>query len=147
MVLLHIMCSLLSYAAFLVACGAGVLFLIQERQLKRKTIGRLCHQLPALGVSERITTMAMGAGVGLLSVGTVCGFVGTGTFFGQWWTGDPKEYLTLVLWLSSLGLLGWRFRAGLRGRRVAFLAILGFALVLVTSVGLRHLVVSMHPYV
>ena len=94
----HMTCSLLSYAAFLVAFVSGMLFLIQERQLKRKTMGVLFHRLPSLETLDRANFLAISAGFGLLSIGVVFGLVGVDALLGRWWTGDPKTSATLVLW-------------------------------------------------
>lgn len=146
MIILHTLCSLLSYAAFLTAFVAGILFLIQERQLKRKRMGWLFHRLPALGTLERLNYAAIGIGFVLLTVGLVCGFIGVRALFGRWWNGDPKEALTLLLWLSYLVLWLVRVRATLRGRRIALWSILGFTLVLFTLVGAGWALHSWHPY-
>jgi ABC-type transport system involved in cytochrome c biogenesis permease subunit len=145
MLIVHTICSLLSYVAFLLAFLSGMLFLIQERQLKRKTMGRLFHQLPSLELLDRVNFLTIGIGFGLLSIGAACGFLGAAVWLGRWWTGDPKEYLTVVLWLSYLALWLTRLRATLRGRRVALLSILGFSLVLLTLLGASWLVPSWHP--
>ena len=142
----HSACSLLSYAAFLVACVSGGMFLLQERQLKRKTIGVLFHQLPSLDVLDRINVFAIAIGFALLSIGTVCGFVGAGRRFGRWWNGDPKELLTVLLLGSYLTLWLIRVRATVRGRRIAWLSVLGFSLVLMTALGAGWLIHSGHPY-
>ena len=146
MVLVHMICSFLSYGAFLAAFISGILFLIQERQLKRKTLGMLFHRLPSLGALDRFNFIVVGAGFGLLSVGLLCGFLGEHRLLGRWWTGDPKEYLTVFLWLSYLGLWFLRLRATLRGRRVALLSVLGFSLVLFTFIGASRMAHSVHPY-
>ena len=145
MVLVHTVCSLLSYAAFLTAFISGTLFLVQERQLKRKTMGVLFHRLPPLEVLDRINFIAIGIGFALLSIGAAFGFIEAGLVLGRWWNGDPKEYLTVALWLSYLTLWLIRLRATLRGRRVALLSILGFSLVLLTFLGASWLVPSWHP--
>ncbi len=146
MVILHMVCALLSYVAFLVACTSSVLFLIQERQLKRKTLGKLFHSLPSLEILDHVNFMAIGIGFGLLSIGVVCGLVGSRIILGRWWMGDPKEYLTVILWASYLLLWIIRLRATLRGRRVALLSVLSFTLVLFTTVSTTWLVPSLHPY-
>ena len=142
----HMLCSLLSYLAFLVAFVAGVLFLIQERQLKRKTLGMLFHRLPSLDALDRVNFVAIGAGFALLTVGAACGFAGVKALLGRWWLGDPKEYGTVLLWTAYLALWIVRLRATLRGRRVALLSILGFTLVAFTFLGAGYLVPSAHPY-
>jgi len=144
---LHTWCSLLSYGAFLAAFAAGVLFLIQERQLKRKTMGVLFRRLPALESLDRVNFCAISAGFGLLTIGATSGFIESALLRGRWWTGDPKEYLTVLLWAGYLVLWALRRRATLRGRRVALLSIAGFSLVLFTFVGAGRLVPSLHPFV
>jgi len=146
MVVVHMTCSLLSYAAFLLAFIAGILFLIQERQLKQKHMGMLFHQLPSLETLDRVNFLAIGSGFGLLSIGVFCGFLGARALLGRWWLGDPKEYFTVSLWMSYLILWVMRLRSTLRGHRVALLSVLGFSLVLFTLVGARWFATSGHPY-
>ena len=96
---------------------------------------------------DRANFVAIGLGFGLLSVGTLCGFLRAETLRGRVWTGDPKEWLTVLLWLSYLSLWVLRMRATLRGRRVALLSILGFSLALFTLLGASAFLPSHHPYV
>ncbi len=145
-ILVHTICSLLSYGAFLVAFVSGVLFLIQERQLKRKTMGVLFHRLPSLAKLDQVNFVAVGVGFALLSIGMLYGLLEMRSEFGRWWTGDPKEYLTLTLWALYLALWLMRLRATLRGRRVALLSVLGFSLVLFTYLGASGMMRSWHPY-
>lgn len=146
MVIIHTVCSLLSYVAFLSAFITGILFLLQERQLKRKSVGALFHRLPPLEVLDEMNFRAIGAGFWLLTFGFLFGLWGSKQWLGQWWTGDPKEYLTLVLWLAYLVLWLIRLRSTLRGRRVALLSVLGFSLVLFTFLGVSRVLPSLHPY-
>lgn len=146
MVVLHMLCSLLSYAAFLAAFISGLLFLVQERQLKRKRMGWLFHRLPSLGRLEQATMVAIGAGFALLTAGVAFGVFGMKHVVGRWWTGDPKEYLTLALWLVYLVLWIAQLRSTVRGRRVALLSIAGFGLAIVTLIGPGELFKSLHPY-
>ena len=147
MITLHTWCSLLSYGAFLAAFIAGGLFLIQERQLKRKTMGMLFHRLPSLESLDRVNFRAISTGFGLLTIGATSGFIEAALLRGRWWTGDPKESLTILLWAGYLALWVLRRRATLRGRRVALLSVAGFSLVLFTFLGAGHLVPSLHPFV
>ncbi len=146
MVLLHVLCSLFSYAAFLVAFVSGLLFLIQERQVKRKTLGVLFHRLPSLAALDRINFRSIGFGFALLSIGLLFGFVEVRVTFGRWWMRDPKMYLAVAVWCSYLFLWMMRLRSTLRGRRVAILSILGFSLILFTLLETSYLVRSAHPY-
>ncbi len=146
MVVTHIICALLSYVAFLAACISGALFLIQERQLKRKTIGRLFHRLPSLDALDRVNFIAISAGFGLLSLGFASGLIGTRMLLGRWWMSDAKEYLTLLVWATYLAMWLVRLRSTLRGHRVALLSILGFSFVLFAVIGTTWVIPSWHPY-
>ena len=146
MVVLHTVGSLLSYLAFLVGFLAGLLFLVQERQVKRRTIGMLFRRLPSLETLDHVNFLAIGIGFWLLTLGVICGLAGSRELLGRWWTQDPKTYLTITLWGCYLGLWLVRLRATLRGRRVALLSVLGFSLALFTFLGVSRLLPSMHPY-
>ena len=147
MIRLHMLCSWFSYGAFLIAFLTGWLFLVQERQLKRKHMGRLFHWLPPLGALDQLNFIAIGVGFALFSLGMALGFMGERRLLGTWWTHDPKEYLSVGLWATYCVLWLVRLRATLRGRRVALLSILGFGLVLFTSLGARWLLPSWHATV
>jgi ABC-type uncharacterized transport system permease subunit len=143
---IHMVCTLLSYAAFLAGCVSAILFLIQERQLKHKHMGKLFHALPPLETLERLNFLAISIGFGLLSFGVVCGMAGASLLRGRWWSGDPKEYLTFTVWLAYFTLWVVRARATLRGRRVAVLSVFGFSLVLFTFLGATWLLPTWHAY-
>lgn len=147
MILVHLLCAWLSYAAFLTAFIAGALFLIQEHQIKRKRMGFLFHRLPSLEALDRLNFQAIGLGWALLSVGIVLGLGEARGRLGHWWTGDAKEVLTVALWATYLLLWVVRLRSTLRGRRVALLSVVGFVLVVVSLVGAGRLIPSWHPYI
>ena len=147
MLIIHTISSLLSYVAFLIAFGAGLLFLIQERQIKRKRMGVLFHRLPSLDQLERVNVFAIGLGFALLTIGLSWGLVGSRLLRGLWWSGDPKEILSATLWLCYFILWTARLRATMRGRRVAWLSVGMFCVVLFTFVGVGALLGSWHPYV
>lgn len=146
MVGLHMACSLLSYAAFLVAFVAGGCFLLQERQVKRRTLGWWFHRLPSLMVLDRLNAGAITAGFVLLTAGLACGLAGLRALRGSWWVQDPKVYTALGLWAAYFVLWRLRRRQTLRGRRVAILSILGFGLLVFTLLQASYLSHSSHPY-
>ncbi len=146
MLVLHTLCSLLSYVAFLVAFLSGLLFLIQERQLKQKHMGLLFRHLPPLQGLDRMNFLSIGIGFLLLSIGLALGLWSSHVMLGTWWNWDPKELLAVVLWAAYLVLWVLRLRATLRGRKVALLSILGFTLVLFTFLGVRWWLPTWHAY-
>ena len=138
LILAHTVCSLLSYAAFLAAFVSGVLFLVQDGQLKHKHMGVLFHRLPPLAMLDRINFVALGVGFALLTLGVAFGLLSSWQLHGTVWRGSPQEVLIVTVWIAYLGLWLMRLRSTLRGRRVALLSILGFTLALFTFVQVSH---------
>ncbi|HEX9780718.1 MAG TPA: cytochrome c biogenesis protein CcsA [bacterium] len=141
----HAAASWLSYAAFLCAGCAGAGFLLQERQLKRKHHGAIMRSLPSLVMLERVTLGALTAGLVLLGAGIASGMAGTKGRFGEWWLGDPKEVLTIGVWVGYLMVVAGRVLVSMRGRRIAVWSVLGLGGVLVAALGAAWWA-SVHPY-
>lgn len=123
---LHVFANLVGVALFLLACGAAVLYLVQERRLKSKR-GVLRGGLPPLDSLDRALHRFLLAGYPLLTLGVATGTVGAPKFE----MGAPDEVLRAIFgwatWLSFGAVLLLRTR-GWRGRRAAYGTIAGFAL-------------------
>ena len=63
---------------------------------------------------------------------------------GQLWTWDPKETWSFITWLVFLSYLHARFTHNWSGTRAAILAIVGFATLVFTYVGVDYLLPHMH---
>ena len=146
MIFVHTLGALLSYVAFLIAFASGLLFLIQERQVKRKTMGILFRFLPSLELLDQVNCWALGIGFWLLTIGVFFGLLETRALLGRWWLWDPKACFALLLWAAYLILWIARLRTTLRGHRVALLSIVGFSLVLFLFIGISHLLPSLYPF-
>ena len=59
--------------------------------------------------------------------------------WGSYWSWDPKETWAAITWLVYAGYLHMRITRGWRGRRAAYFAILGFAVVMFTFFGVTYL--------
>jgi cytochrome c-type biogenesis protein CcsB len=136
---LHVTLLIFSYAAFIVTFVGGVMYLVQERELKTKSFGAAFFRLPALNTCDEIGYRSLTIGFVLLTLGMVTGIIWNNQRDGRYWHNDPKEVMALVTWLVYLFIMHYRLTAGWRGRRVAWLAIAGFIIVLFTWVGTRFL--------
>jgi ABC-type transport system involved in cytochrome c biogenesis permease subunit len=77
-------------------------------------------------------------------VGLITGFIWAHVVWGRFWSWDPKEVWSGITWLIYAALLHERLVAGLRGRRAAVLAIIGFAAMLFTFLGVNLLLEGHH---
>ncbi len=143
----HSTLAFLSYATFAVAFGAAIMYLIQERFLKKKRLGPLYQKLPSLDILDEINYRCLTFGFPLLTVAIITGAIWAETAWGTYWSWDPKETWSLITWLIYAALLHGRLTTGWRGRRAAYLSIVGFFILLFTFLGVNLLPgESLHSY-
>jgi ABC-type uncharacterized transport system permease subunit len=123
----HVTLGILAYAAFTFSFVLSLLYLIQNRQIRRRKTGLLFSRLPALEVIGRMNRTSVSIGLTVLLVSLALGLF----WAEKVWTSlaDPKigwAVLTAVVY----GFLLWMDRRGWEGPRVAILSILGFGLVI-----------------
>ncbi len=135
----HVTLVIFSYAAFIVTFVCGVMYLLQEHELKAKHFGAAFERLPALNTCDEIGYRSLSFGFVLLTLGMVTGIIWNNQRDGRYWHNDPKEVMALVTWLVYLFIMHYRLTAGWRGRRVALLSIIGFVAVMLTWLGARAL--------
>jgi ABC-type transport system involved in cytochrome c biogenesis permease subunit len=124
---LHVTLAILAYAAFTFSFVLSILYLIQDRQIRRHRTGLLFARLPALEVIGRMNRSSVTIGLAALVVSLVLGAFWAEVVWSS--LADPKvewAVITLVVY----GFLLWMDRRGWEGPRVAVLSILGFGVVL-----------------
>jgi cytochrome c-type biogenesis protein CcsB len=135
---IHIPTTFLGYAAFFVAFSAGIMYLIQENELKRKRPQAFYYRLPSLEVCDDLGYRSLSVGFPLLTVGIVAGALWANRALSQSWGWDPTIVWSFITWLVYAVLIHYRLSAGLRGRQAALMSIVGFIIVLFTFIGTRH---------
>jgi cytochrome c-type biogenesis protein CcsB len=143
---IHICLTLLGYAALALACLGGILYLIQERQIKGKQFGFFYRRLPSLSQLDTLNYWCLTIGFPLLTGGIISGSLYAQHTLGRFWSWDPKEILTLIAWLIYAVLLHERLAVGWRGRRAALLAICGFLVLVCTFVGANLWLTGYHSF-
>jgi cytochrome c-type biogenesis protein CcsB len=142
----HVVFAFLGNAIFALAFCCGVMYLIQEKQLKSKKIGAITKRLPPLKVLDDLNYQSLKFGFPLLTLGIITGAVWANYAWGRYWDWDPKETWSLITWLLYAALLHQRLTVGWRGRKAAIMAIVGFLAVLFTFLGVNLLLSGLHTY-
>jgi cytochrome c-type biogenesis protein CcsB len=145
--LIHTLFCFFSYSAFVQSFGLGFMYLLQERQLKAKTANQLYFRLPPLNILDIIGYNMMRFGFVFLTLGLISGSIWAKDTWGAYWNWDPKEVWTLITWLIYASILHARFISGFRGKKAAYLAILGFVSLLFTFIGVSYLLKGYHSYI
>jgi len=117
----HASISLVAYGAFALACIAGVMYLVQERQLKTHQLHSIFYHLPPLTVLFAAITRLLWLGFILYTVGIASGF----------FTGRPLPRVQVAaaigVWLLYAAILQGRHLRRITPKRVAALCIVGFS--------------------
>ena len=143
----HVITCFLGYAAFAVACGLGMLYLLKRRSNpKGNPESSLLHRLPSIITLDELIYQNVVFGFLLLSLGIITGSVWANSAWGRYWSWDPKETWSLITWLVYALMLHSRMVRGWHGRRMAWLSIIGFACVLFTYFGVNFLLSGLHSY-
>jgi cytochrome c-type biogenesis protein CcsB len=136
---IHIICVFISYATFTISCGVSVMYLMMQHFLKKKHFGALFRKLPSLETLDDISYRTLMIGFPLLTVAIISGAVRSYQALGSYWSWtDPKQVWTLITWLIYAALLHGRIMTGWRGKKAAYLSIIGFIVLLISLVGIKH---------
>ena len=130
---LHVGLVLAAFAGFTVAAGLAGLYLWQERRLKRHDAAILARPAPSLVALERLVARTILVALPLLTVGLG---IGIARMRDQSAKVDAVMLVAIVTWALYAGYLVARFELGWRGRRSAYLALAGFALVVLVRLAL-----------
>src|SRR6266853_1526074 len=117
----HASISLVAYGAFALACIAGVMYLVQERQLKTHQLRSIFYYLPPLTDLFAAITRLLWCGFGLYTLGLLSGF----------FVGQPLPTMQVIsaigVWLLYGLILQGRYLRWFAPKRVAALCIIGFS--------------------
>ncbi len=139
----HVALCFFGYAAFAIAFGVSVMYLIRNREAAEKN--PLLSRLPSLRVLDELNYQLIMFGFLFLSAGIITGAVWANSAWGRYWGWDPKETWSLITWFIYATLLHAKLMRGWHGRRIAMLSILGFFAVLFTYFGV-NLLPGLHSY-
>ncbi len=130
---LHRTLSVLGYAAFTIAFAAGIMYLFQEHQVKSKKLGILYFRMPSLEVLDNLNEKAITIGFPLFTLGFMTGSLWQVQLNEPMLAWEPFKTWPLVLvWFVYGAMFFGRLFSGVRGKKAAQGAILGFVMVIVT---------------
>jgi len=140
----HVALSFLGDAVFALAFSASLLYLLQERRLKARRRGMI-PRLPSLETLDRLNYTCLIWGLVLLTLGIASGIVWAHTAWRDEWSwSDPKLAFSVLTWVIYAVLLLGRMAVGWRGRRAATLTIAGFAVIVISLVGVNVFALGSH---
>ncbi|MCP2520985.1 c-type cytochrome biogenesis protein CcsB [Candidatus Aminicenantes bacterium AC-335-A11] len=141
---LHVSVTLIGEAFLAIAFVTSILYLIQERKFRSGKKSRLSATPEEL---DNISYRCIAIGFSIFTLGAlIFGMIWAYQAWGSYWSWDPKETWTLITWFIYALYLHTRIVMGWKGRRSAYIAILGFLSALFTYFGVNYLISGLHSY-
>jgi ABC-type transport system involved in cytochrome c biogenesis permease subunit len=126
---IHIVSAVLGVALFAIAFGVGLMYLLQEREVKGKRFGVLFSRLPSLDALDQMGQRLVRLGFVVFSVALVAGTVTATSVWKSAWSWDPQQIVSVGVWVLYGAMVQLR-HAGWHGRRYAVMTLVGFVIVL-----------------
>lgn len=141
---LHVSVTLLGEAFFAIAFITSIMYLVADSKEKKEQKAKSGLTSEKL---DSISYRCIAIGFPLFTLGgLVFGMVWAYYAWGRPWSWDPKETWSLITWFVFALYLHTRIVMGWKGRRSAYIAILGFLAALFTYFGVNYLLAGLHSY-
>jgi HemX protein len=133
---LHVVFAFIGYAGFTVAFAAGLMYLLQFRQLKGKHFGAVFRFFPPLDTLDRLGRSGLLLGFPFLTIAVLVGWAWSSAFAGGA-PGDLKLVWVFLSWFVFLAALLARSGGSRRSEVGAAASVVGFAIVVLLYVVVR----------
>ena len=140
----HVTLAFLGNGFFALAFFLGVMYIIQERYLKKRKLKGLFFILPSLETIDELNYKCLQYGFPLLTLAIISGALWSEYAIGSYWDWKPRQVWSLITWFMYAALLHGRLTSGWRGRKaamfsgVAFMVLLGSFLAINLVLGGAH---------
>jgi cytochrome c-type biogenesis protein CcsB len=146
----HVITCFLGYAGFAVAFGVSIMYLLkigkEEKHQGKEPMGGILGLFPSTRILDDLNYRAIMIGFPLLTLGIITGAAWANYAWGTYWSWDPKETWSLIVWFIYAAFIHARFTRGWVGRRAAWLSIFGFAATIFCYLGVNLVLSGLHSY-
>jgi cytochrome c-type biogenesis protein CcsB len=142
----HVITCFVGYAAFAVSAGVATMYLMKAKREKRKVTGGVVALFPSTKILDDLVYKAIMWGFPFLTAGIITGAAWANYAWGTYWSWDPKETWSLIVWLVYAAFLHARVTRGWHGRRAAILSIVGFLATIFCYLGVNLVLSGLHSY-
>jgi len=149
---IHVSVAFVASALYTLGFSTTVLQLVQERRELARAAGRAPRRgrfmdaLPSSAALDRSSYSLHVAAFPLWTFTVLAGAIWAESAWGRYWNWDPKETWSFVIWVVYAGHLHARATRGWDGRKAAYLALAGYACILMNFMVVNVFFVGRHSY-
>jgi cytochrome c-type biogenesis protein CcsB len=149
---IHVTAMIVASGLYIVGAVVTVMYLAVDRYQRQTAaglpsrIGGIIQHLPKALVLDRLSYRAILFAFPVWTFGIMAGAIWADQAWGRYWGWDPKETWSFITWVVYAGFLHARATAGWRGRRAAYIQLVGFGCLLFNLVGVNIWITGLHSY-
>ena len=143
---IHASLSITGYTALSLAAIYALMYIIQNNNLKKRNLGKLFLQLPALTYLEKMSVRSVITGIVLLGLGILLGHYQALVMIGDFWPRDVKVIVSDAVWILYIGGFILSSIKKWRGEKMASMSLYGFLILIVGGGIIIYLSESFHKF-
>ncbi len=136
--------------SFVWSIGAGIILYGLIRLILRKRIGAFLQRRVKninLGLMDEISYRSVLIGFPVFTLGAlIFAMIWAQMAWSRFWGWDPKEVWALVTWLFYAAFMHLRMSKGWQGEKSAWLAVIGFAIIMFNLIAVNLVIAGLHSY-
>ncbi len=142
----HASLSMMGYTALSLSAIYALMYIVQNNNLKKRNLGKLFTELPAITYLEKMSTRSVFIGIILLGIGLLLGHFQALKLIGTFWPKDMKVIVSDAIWVLYLSGYIMLQRNKWRGEKMAYYTISGFLILVVGGMLVIYLSDSFHEF-
>ena len=146
---IHVSAAIIASGILTVAFAQTICFLVQERRERVPVETRAASfmdRLPAAAALDRSAYRMHAFAYPIWTFAVIAGAIWAENAWGRYWGWDPKETWAFITWMVYTAYLHARATAGWKGRKAAYVALLGYATFLFNYLVVNIWLVGFHSY-
>ena len=149
---IHVTAMTVAIGSYIVAAVLTVLYLIADRHARRNAadpgagFGAVLRRLPPADALDRLSYRTVIFAFPIWTFAVIAGAIWADQAWGRYWGWDPKETWAFITWVVYAGYLHARATAGWRGRKAAYIQLIGFASLVFNLIGVNLWITGLHSY-
>ncbi len=144
---IHVAVAVLAVGIFTIAFSVGVVYLVKKhREEHRPSRTNFMETLPAASRLERTAYGLNMVGFILWTFTLIAGAIWAQKAWSAYWTWDPKEVWTFVIWVVFAAYMHARATAGWEPKKAMVIALVGYVCVILNFTLVNLVFTGMHSY-
>lgn len=144
---IHVIVAVLAVGIFTIAFSVGVVYLVKKHREEHPPVKRnFMETLPTAARLERTAYGLNMVGFILWTFTLIAGAIWAQKAWSAYWTWDPKEVWTFVIWVVFAAYMHARATAGWEPRKAMVIALVGYVCVLLNFTLVNLFFTGMHSY-